>query len=561
MDNSDATHTHKTQRAKPFHLASLSPVLLFLFLVACAPRPIPTSDATPTPRATPSIAAQTPATNAPTLPSPTIPLPEGGTITIGVIGNATLEMNVMPDIVQDAVFDSLLRVNPTNGALEPGLAESFQVSNDGLTISFRLRTGVKWHDGAPLTADDVVATINAFSSPSFRGRPITDFSNFVRATALDTQTVQLTFRDAYCPALASIGTLKILPRRIVGNSTFPKLTPAQMIGTGALKFISSNNTQFVLQRNAEYYRGAPPIDDWTIRVFNDATTLRDAFVAKQIDVMFNDAGTFQTIADAKTFAFDANEFIALMFNLDTITLNDPRVRQAITYALDRNVLLNDMSAQGILVDTSMLPTHWASPANLPRYSFDPAKAKQLLSDAGWRADSNGVLRKNNQLLRLELYTQADDPILEPLAFRIREMLANVGVQVVLQLDDRAGWVTHAFAHRFDLLLLSRKIPLDPDQRWYWQSDQNTPNDGFNFGSYANARVDALLNAALRVPGCDTNTRAAIYAEIHRTLVEDAPVAFLFAPKKSMMARERVLNLAPSSFAGAFWNLNAWRVRP
>lgn len=540
---------------------SVASILIFALglLIACTSRPVPTADATPTPHATPSIVIQTPATNVPTMPAPTVALPEGGSLAIGVIGNATLEMNVMPRIVQDAVFDSLLRVNPTNGALEPSLAEAWQVANDSPTITFRLRPGIQWHDGTPLTADDVVATIRAFSSPDFRGTPITDFTNLVRATALDAQTLQLTFTDLYCPALASIGMLKILPRAIASSANFPKLAPAQMIGTGALKFVSMSNGQFTLERNANYFRGAPHIDSLTVRVFADSSAVQDAFTANQIDVMLNNPSL--NIADAKTFAFDANEFIALLFNVDTVALNDPRVRQALTYAIDRNVLLSDLGGQGTLVDTSLLPSHWALPANLPHYSFDPTKARQLLADAGWRTDSNGILRKNNQPLRLELYTQADDPILEPLAFRIREMLANVGVQVVLQLDDRAGWVTHAFAHRFDLLLLSRKIPLDPDQRWYWQSDQNTKNDGFNFGSYANPRVDALLNAALRVPGCEMNSRAAIYGEIHRTLIADAPGVFLFAPRKYVIARERVLNLAPSSFAGEFWNLNEWRVKP
>lgn len=543
--------------------APILPLAFFVF-VACTPHPIPTSDVTPTPRPT---LTQTSATAADPLPAPTptVAGPAGGSITIGVIGNANLEMNVMAGIVQDALFDSLLQINPTNGSLQPALAESFQVSSDGLTITFRLRAGVKWHDGNPLTADDVVATLRGFSAADFRGRPVTDFSNFVRATALDPQTVQLTFSEAYCPALASIGTLKILPRAIAASANFPKLTPAQMIGAGALKFVSSNDAQFVLQRNADYYNGAPHIDHWTIRVFADAPAMRSAFAANQIDLMTGAPGeraALQKISGANILAVDSNEFTTLMFNSDTTTLNDPRVRQALSYALDRNVLLNDLGGQATLIDTSTLPNYWAFPANLPRYSFDPAKAKQLLADAGWRDNGDGIPRKNNRPMQLELYTQADDPILEPLAFRIRETYgAAIGVQVILQLDDRPGWVTRAFQHRFDLLLLSRKIPLDPDQRWYWQSDQNEKGNGLNFGSYANPRIDSLFKEALRAPACDASARATIYGDIQRTLVADAPVAFLFAPKKYLAARDRVLGLAPSAFAGEFWNLNDWRVRP
>ncbi len=129
------------------------------------------------------------------------------------------------------------------------------------------------------------------------------------------------------------------------------------------------------------------------------------------------------------------------------------------------------------------------------------------------------------------------------------------------MDDRPGWVTHAFQHRFDLLLLARPIPLDPDQRWYWHSAENVKGSGFNFGSYANKNVDALLQAGTRVAACEANARATIYGEIHRALIADAPVVFLFAPKQAWATRDRVLNFAPSPFAGDFWNMSDWRVKP
>ncbi len=543
-------------------LSLLAMTIVSWLLTACAPVPIPTSDATPTPRTTPTKTIAAP--GATPSPVPTDSAPQGGTITIGVIGNSNLEINAMPAVVQDALFDSLLQVDPTSGALKPALAESYQVSGDAMTITFRLRSDVRWHNGDPFTADDVVATIKAFSSSDFRGKPATDFGTFTRATALDSQTVQLTFSEGYCPALTSIGTLKILPRAVVASPNFPYLAPAQMIGTGPLRFVSRSEDQFVLERNADYYRGAPHVDSWTIRVFTDPAALRTAFAAKQVDAMTAAPGEYSAIkkiADANILATDSSEVIALMFNLDTTTLNDPRVRQALTYALDRNILLDDIGGQATSVDTSALPGYWAYPANLPRYSFDVAKAKQLLADAGWRENGDGILKKNNKPMRLELWTEADDPILEPLAFRIREMYSALGIQVELQLDDRSGWIVHAFQHRFDLLLLSRKIPLDPDQRWYWQSNQNEKGNGFNFGSYVNARVDGLLKDSLRVGQCDATARAALSGEMHRTLVADAPAAFLFAPKKYLVARDRVLGLVPSSFAGDFWNINDWRVKP
>jgi peptide/nickel transport system substrate-binding protein len=503
------------------------------------------------------------ATAAPATPSPTPALPPGGSIIIGVTGDPSLEVNAMPAFLQNAVFDSLFTVDPATGALKPGLADSFQVSSDATTMTFHLRPGVRWHNGDAFSADDVVATINAFSDPKFRGTPVTDFGPLASVKALDPQTVQLTFSQAYCPALTSIGTMSILPRAVVTSANFPLLTPAQMIGTGPLKFRALNQNTLTLDPNPDYYAGAPGIHAWTLQIFSDAAALRAAFTANQVDVMPAAPGEFgaiKSIDGAKVFSTNAPELVELLFNSDTTTLNDARVRQALNYALDRNLLLNDIAGQGQWVDGSTLPGYWANGGGVPRYSFDPAQAKQILNDAGWIDSGDGVRRKNGKPMQIELWTEADNPILEPLAFRIRELYAALGIDVVLELDDRPGWVTRAFDHRFDLLLLARKLPLDPDQRWYWQSDQNAKGSGFNFGSYANPRVDAAFKSMASASSCDPAARAALFNEINRTLVTEAPAAFLFTPKQYLVARDRVVGPAPSTFAGDFWNIGAWRVK-
>ncbi len=257
---------------------------------------------------------------------------------------------------------------------------------------------------------------------------------------------------------------------------------------------------------------------------------------------------------------NSSEPVMLLFNLDSVALNDLRVRQALTYALDRQALLKDAGGLGELMDTSALPNYWALPKGLVGPWFNVARAKQLLGEAGWNPGNDGILRKGGRPLAVQLWTEADDPLLEPLAFRIREMLASLGIQAQMELDDRPGWVTRAFSHRFDLLLITRKLPLDPDQHWYWQADQDALGSGFNFGSYSNARVDAAFKDSLRANGCDANVRAGLFADVSKQLVADAPAAFLYTPSRFMVSSDRVLSLAPSSFAGDFWNLEEWRAR-
>jgi len=357
--------------------------------------------------------------------------------------------------------------------------------------------------------------------------------------------------------------MSILPRAVATSDNFPQLTPAQMIGTGALKFRERSGSTITLEPNVGYYGGAPGITTWTIQVFADPVALNAAFTARQIDVLPADAGQYASVRDLAganlTFA-NAQQVVELLFNTDTTTFNDPRVRQALSYALDRNVLLGDVAGQGELIDGSALPGYWGITGSLPRYSFDSTKAKQILADDGWRDSGDGVLRKNGKPMRVELWTEADDPILEPLAFRVREMYAALGIDVVMQLDDRPGWVTRAFDHRFDLLLLTRKLPLDSDQSWYWQSDQDAKGSGFNFGSYSNTQIDADFKSMARVGGCDPNGRAAFFTDINRILATEAPATFLFATRQYLVARDSVVGPAPSSFAGVFWNIGAWRVR-
>lgn len=530
-------------------------LLCSLAIYACAPMPIPTApndSRIPLPTLTSAIQTPTPAA------------PSGGSITVGAAGAINLNANTLPQFLQDTLYDSLLEPDPINGALKPALAESYEVNSDSTQFIFHLRDGVHWHNGDTLNSDDVAATINAYNNPGFRGVNTTDLGPFLRASVRDALTVEVFFTEAYCPALTYISTMKILPRSVAESKEFPRLTAEKLIGTGAFRFGSRSEDRIALTRNEDYFRGAPPIENVTLRMFADVKKMRAAFGAGELDVMTADGGTYGSIKNltgARIYPVDVPEIAMLLFNLEDARLADVRVRQALTYALNRKIFVEDAAGQARLTDASLLPSFWAYPPNPVAYSYDVTKAKQLLSDAGWRDAGDGVLKKNNRPLSLELWTEADDPVLEPLSFRIREQYAALGAPTELELDDRSGWITHAFQHRFDVLLLSRRIPLDPDQSWYWNSKQNEKGTGFNFGSYASARADALMRDAVRASGCDAKGRGDLIAQLQRQLATDAAAAFLIAPKRFVVARERVLGIAPSTFAGDFWNLEQWRVRP
>jgi peptide/nickel transport system substrate-binding protein len=483
----------------------------------------------------------------------------------------------LPRFIADALFDSLLQVDPTNGSLKPGLAESWQVADDARSFTFHLRAGVRWHDGQTLTAQDIVFTVKALSDPNLRLTPAADFGPLADVVALDEHTVQVRLNDAYCPALTNIGTLKILPEHVLGTPLSSPLTKGgqeggaalsadQFVGSGPLVLKTWSADTITFTPNANYWNGAPPIAEWTYRIFATVAEAQAALNAGQVDLLALDAAQDAGSSpppDLKIYTRASNQFYAMAINNEAGIFTDARVRQALAMALNRPGLAADSFGKDAQVlQTSVLPGFWASPTDAAQPAYDPAGARQMLSDAGWAdSDSDGVLDKEGKPLRVTLWAVADDPIGEPLAFSVREMLAQVGVQALLQLDDRDGMLTRLFLHEYDLALAPWNIPLDPDQHWYWQSNENKKGDGLNFASFSNSRVDDLLQRGNQTPGCDPNARRSIYAQAYRTIADDVPQVFLFAPPAYLVTRARVLGLEPGPFSGDYWNLNSWQVAP
>jgi peptide/nickel transport system substrate-binding protein len=527
-----------------------------------------------------------PATLAPTLTpaqSPT-PVPEGGTIIIGArAGNPNLlangevqtfqsnvstlnpndiEITTLPHLLSDALYDSLAQVDPQTGVLLPGLAESWQWAGDARTLRFHLRGGIRWTDGVDFSARDVVFTIKALSDPTSRVAPTTDFGPLANVVADDNLTVTVTFDEGYCPAATNLGTLKILPEHLLKQADLRHLKPAQLVGTGPLKIQDWRADQVTLVRNRAYWNGAPHIEQWLYKIFPDNKSVTEALTNKQIDLAAFDAPNVPTLTGVNLYPRAASQFYGIAINQADARFADPRVRQALSLALDRQSLLDEvLSGRGTLLASPILPDYWASPQNFAPSAFDLPRAKQLLADAGWRdSDTDGILDKDGKPFELTLMSEADDPIREPLAFHARAMFAALGIKTALALDDRAGWLVRTFEHKFDLLVVAWNIPLDPNQAVLWSSTEDTPGAGFNFVSFKDPRVDELLVQGRQADACERNARAQIYRNLFTQLAQDAPYIFLFAPQHALAANPRVAGLAPSAFGGDFWNLNAWSVK-
>lgn len=544
---------------------------IFLLLVACEAEPtlVPNLPVDPI---RPTILAPSPTlTNVPTLapnetrvsttiprasPAPTVKREPSGSITIAAIGAPAREITALHDFVSRALYDSLLQVNPQTGDLIPALAESWLVSDDAKTFVFVLREDVKWHDGAPLTAEDVAFTLESLSDADIRIRPAADFGPIEKITANDARTVSVTFREPYCAALTYLGMIPILPKHLLEQKTPANLANEDLIGSGPLILENWTDEKITFTRNPNYWNGAPQIVNWTLQFFADENAASDAVQNKRADVFVTDSIVPQT--QNKTFA--ANEFYALAMNLNRAPFDDARVRQALAFALDREQFTQALN--GNAIETSLLAKFWAFPNNLTQTKFDAARARQLLAQAGWRdTDGDGIVEKEGKPFEVTLWAQLDDDLSQNAAQLAREQLSRVGVRAILKLTERYLFLTRAFLHEFDTALVHFNIPLDPDQHYFWQSNEAEPGFGLNVTGYENVVVDNALDKGNRVARCEPTARKNAYAPVFQNIARDAPMVFLFAPTRILNADARVENLAPSSFAGAFWNLNQWEVAP
>lgn len=537
-----------------------------LLLAACQADATPTSPVTTPVRATapPNITGRDTVTPdsaraatpvPPPLAAPTQAGPRGSLVVVGA-GAASKEITALPEFISNALFDSLLTVNATDGALKPGLAERWLVSDDAKTIIFILRQGVKWHDGQPLTADDVVFTLKTLSNPDVRLKPAADFGPIANITAMDARTISVTLSQAYCAALTYIGTVKILPKHRLENQDLANVSPQDLIGTGPLALQKWGASEITFTANRDYWNGAPQIVNWTYKIVPDAKAAQAAVQAGAADVWVGETG----VDAAQNAAYKANEFFALAMNTTRPPFDDVRVRQAIASAVNPADWVQQFGAQ--MLETSTLPTYWAFPAGLAQPAFDAARAKQQLADAGWR-DSNGdgIVDKDGKPLQVALWAQEDDARSETAAQLVRMQLEKVGVRAILKLNERTLFLTRLFLQEYDLAIAHFNIPLDPDQRYFWSSGETQPGYGLNVTGYSSTQIDQILEAGNRVARCDPGARKTVYASLYTQLASDVPMVFLFAPLRVMNASNKLSGIAPSSFAGAYWNLNAWEVAP
>jgi peptide/nickel transport system substrate-binding protein len=505
-------------------------------------------------------------------PTTTQNVVKGGHITEGYISDVS---NVNPIFVNDVAsqivgwraYEALVDQDGA-GNLMPAIAtEVPKVDADQLTYRFKLRSDVKWSDGQPLTADDVVFTWQLMYDPKFKAvisRFRAQAEQYVASvTAPDPHTVVFKTTTPWSAFMNNLANIPlILPKHV-----WEKLQPAEINSTemnqvptvvsGA--FIPQRwdkGAQYQMKRNDLYYKGKANLDSYVFKVVPDAVQIANQLKTGEIDVGIPDASVWDSLATAQ--GLDRVSYVRPSFdyyiqNLDmaktpkAAIFSDPAVRKALLTALDRKKIAEKVYfGQAQPADSAVSSAQWVHTTTKTQYAFDVKKAGQLLEDAGWKMGSDGVRAKNGVRMEWELRTNVGNKVRETLITVLADQWKAIGANVTTKPVQFPQLVTQLSQTRdFEMMVLGISESLDPDSTLLWHS-KSIGNGAQNGAGYKSAKVDDLLAQGLKV--FDRSQRKPIYAQIQETLMEDLPAPLLAYPKGLWGVSKRVKN-----FNVAPWN--------
>jgi peptide/nickel transport system substrate-binding protein len=486
---------------------------------------------------------------------------------------------LIPSLTADAssnevgslIYDGLVRYDKDLN-LTGALADSWTFSEDCRELTFKLRRDVKWQDGHPFTSADVLFTYQTMVNPKTPA-PFKEGYLLVKdVEAVDPYTVRIRYAHPYARALDTWSDY-VLPKHLLEDyAAEGKLRESPQnrnpVGTGPYRFQEwQTGEKVVLVANPDYYAGRPYISRVVYRVIPSQATIFLELKARGVDyVRTLTAFQYARQTDYPAFRKAFNKFrypsayyTFLGFNLKDPRFADLRVRRAFAHAIDKRELI-----EGVVLGLAreaygpIRPGTWAYTDDVPRYAFDPARARRLLAEAGWKdRDGDGIVEnENGKPFAFTLLTNQGNDERRKIGEIIQQRLKDVGVKVDIQVIEWAAFIKeYVRPRRFDAVILGLGTGVDPDQYVVWHSSQTGP-DRMNLTSFSNPEVDRLLEIGRAT--CDRRDRVRYYHRIQEILAEDLPMLFLYFKDELPVVASRFhgIKVAP---AGILYNFDKWYV--
>ena len=471
--------------------------------------------------------------------------------------NPILVTDVPATIVNYLIMETMLDMDLATGDLTPMLAESYEISPDKLEFTFHLRKDVKWHDGKPFNADDVIYSFQRTMDPKVDSASLRIyFVDCTEAKKIDDYTVRFRWKQPYFKALESLGqNLYLVPKHILNDGTDFNKHPfgRKPVGTGPYKLVSwETGKRMELVKNKDYWGKPGNLDRIIFKMITDENVALQVFNQGELDTVgltptqwLKQTNNPQFLQRATKLYYDYPQFMYIGWNLRRPPFDDRKVRTAMTLMLDRDTILkNIFFCLGKVVsgpDDINSPYYDQSIKPLP---YDPEKAKKLLDEAGW-ADHNGdgIRDKDGKDFKFELLIPAGSQDYEKIATIYKEDLEKkAGIKMEIRKLDWATFLKNIQEWSFDASMLGWALDPNPDHYQLWHSSVADVKGSSNHVGYKNPGVDKLIEQARAE--FDKQKRISIHHQIHRILAEDQPYTFLFNHKELAAMDKRFRNVIP-----------------
>jgi peptide/nickel transport system substrate-binding protein len=466
----------------------------------------------------------------------------------------------------------LLRLDENTLEYIPNMAESYTISEDGLTFTFNLRQDMKWSDDQPITANDYKWTYDQVTNPD-NGFPYLSQLDFISSyEALDDYTLEIKIDEIYAPALGQMsGLITPLPKHVWEDLDWsdPESNPeinSPSVVSGPYKLEEWKRDQFVVfEANENYwYHGAPNMERQVQEIVPDQDIAYQKMKSGETDTgpitpeNLEEARQLDDVTVYEWWPAAARWSYVGLNTREGFPTHDINVRHGLNYAIDKQLLTDEVMLGQAKRLCSVFPeTSWAYNPDVPCYEYDPDKALEAFAEAGYTFEDDKLLDENGEQLKLKLiYGPNTSQTLELMAVAVQDNLRELGIEVEIQALEWSSFLEtkNKEGSDWDMYLGAWRATIEPHIMYTIWAEENIPQ--LNSVAYVNPEVEALFEEAGNT--YDTEFRKEKYQEVQRIIAEDAPYVFLFYNKTWSGQNNRIQGIEPTAL-GIGWNFEDWYI--
>jgi peptide/nickel transport system substrate-binding protein len=510
-----------------------------------------------------------------------IPAPvAGGTYREGILGaftnaNPLYATSPVDTAASKLLFGALFTYDQNNN-LVGDLAKDYAVDARGTTYTVNLRPDLKWHDGKPLTAEDVAFTYSLIQNPDARSPLNTSFQG-ITVKAADSDTVIFKLPSALSAFPYSL-TNGIVPKHVLADVSMSSLrslpfNTVKPVGAGPFKFstlevtgdsVDTREERLALDAFDDYHAGRPKLDRFVVHSFRSKERLVESFKNQEINAIVGLTKQPEDLAKGSTRVYNLPLTAAVMtfFKTSEGVLSNVKVRQALVRATDQSAVIKSLEYPSLPVREPLLPKQVGYNAAYQQAPYDKAAAEALFEADGWTKGSDGIRRKGTTKLSFSLVAQ-DNSEYANVARVLQKNWRAVGADVDIILEGNTDFQSTLSSHNYDALLYGISIGKDPDVIVYWDSkyaDVRAENR-LNFSEYKSTAADTALQAGRT--RSDAALRAIKYQPFLQAWRDDAPAVGLYQPRFLYITHGTVYGLSEhpiNAEVERFSNVHNWMIR-